>query len=85
MYNTNVSQKSQMSLKRRVSEQAAEITHLKQITASEMSSTSEATPECSFSFPVPHGPFHARRSPIYSPVPREPKREDAPIKFVSYL
>ena len=64
---------SHMSLRRKLSEQAAELNHLRRLTSSEVS---EATPETSFAFHPPQGPFQHR--PMY---PRDTKREDIPVRF----
>jgi hypothetical protein len=66
-------ERSHVSLKRKVSEQAVELNHLRKLTSPEISSASEDTPDGpAFSFLPPRGPF--RKSPIYSsptPAPRE--------------
>ena len=77
-----------MSLKRKLSDQEAEIDQLRRITSSEVSSSAEATPESSFSFLPPRGPLGARRSPVYnSPAYNSPapiKREDTPVSLSLY-
>lgn len=71
-----VLQKSHISLKRKVSDQAAELNQLRKMTSPEISA-SEATPDGPIPlFLPPRGPFH--RSPIYSPVPRE---QDIPVNL----
>lgn len=66
-----------MSLKRKVSEQAAELNHLRQLTSPDISSASEATPDGpAFSFLPPRGPF--RKSPIYSSPTPAPREQDIP-------
>ena len=67
-----------MSLKRKVSEQAAELNHLRQLTSPDISSASEATPDGpAFSFLPPRGPF--RKSPIYSSPTPAPREQDIPV------
>lgn len=75
-----------------LSEQEAEIDHLRRITSSEVSSSAEATPESSVSFLSPRGFFSAQRNPIYnspvyhSPASREQsKHEDTPVSLWLYL
>ncbi|CAI8020861.1 hypothetical protein GBAR_LOCUS12436 [Geodia barretti] len=70
-------QRSHVSLKRKVSEQAAELNHLRQLTSPDISSASEATPDGpAFSFLPPRGPF--RKSPIYSSPTPAPREQDIP-------
>ena len=62
-----------------MTKQEAEIDQLRRVTSSEVSSSAEATPESSFVFHPPQGPFSAQRSPIYkSPVAL--KHEDTPVR-----
>ena len=62
-----------MSLKRKLSEQEAELTHLRRLTASEVSSSAE--PDNSV-FLSPQGPF--KRSPVYSSPPTI-KHDNTPV------
>ena len=60
-----------------MTEQEAEIDQLQRITFPEVSSSAEATPESSYYFVPPQGPFGQQRSPNFnSPPSWEPKHED---------
>lgn len=74
-----------MSLKRRVSEQEAELNNLRRLTSPDISSASEATPDNTpFFFMPPRGPF--RKSPVYSSPPAPaPREQDIPVSFAAIL